>query len=286
VSEALLSPIVPSLLVGALAGTHAATWGMYKDSAYEGFSVRKYFRSVLLGMAVAVALPSLRPVDPTTPHGFVVLFGLTYVLERLLVEWTKVFLRREDQSKYFIPMQFAIGGRVVRNPWYRLAAGLLYAGGIVLVVRLVEGLAPLTRSSWMVAVALGGLGGLVCALGGAWKDAPLEGFSFFKFLRSPGIAAAWAGLLALLTRDPVALSFGALGYSIATIETYKKFYRPLEPPGKFDGKPVRFPQMLAWRRRFVPLYLAVSGTVVTVFAAALRDAASGRPTLASILAGQ
>src|SRR3954453_5384896 len=30
------------------------------------------------------------------------------------------------------------------------------------------------------------------AVGGAWKDAPIEGFSGWKFLRSPAIATAWA----------------------------------------------------------------------------------------------
>lgn len=279
-------PFLATLLVGVLAGTHAATWGMYKDSAYEGFSTRKYLRSIALGCVAALMIPQLRPIEGRALGGLVVLFGLTYVVERVLVEWSKLFIRREDQSKYFIPMQFAIGGQVVRSPWLRLGAGVLYAGGIYLVVLLVDSMAGLTGRSWAAAVAMGGLGGLVCAIGGAWKDAPLEGFSFFKFLRSPGISAAWAGLMALLTRDPVALTFGALGYSIATIESYKKFAHPHKPPGKFDGKQLRFPEMLTWRRRFVPLYLGISGAVLATFAMALSGAVPALPELAAILVWQ
>ena len=41
-------------------------------------------------------------------------------------------------------------------------------------------------------VAVGGLGGWISAFGGAWKDAPKEGFQIFKFFRSPIIASLFA----------------------------------------------------------------------------------------------
>ena len=43
---------------------------------------------------------------------------------------------------------------------------------------------------------VGGTGGWLTAVGGAWKDAPVEGFSGWKFLRSPAVATGWALLLA------------------------------------------------------------------------------------------
>ena len=44
-----------ALGIGLLAGAHTSTWGMYKDSPYEGFAWRKYFRSVAVSALVALA---------------------------------------------------------------------------------------------------------------------------------------------------------------------------------------------------------------------------------------
>ena len=53
----------------------------------------------------------------------VVLFGLAYALERGVVEVWKTFVREEDQSKYFIAMQFSIRGVPVASRGARLTAG-------------------------------------------------------------------------------------------------------------------------------------------------------------------
>ena len=45
-----------------------------------------------------------------------------------------------------------------------------------------------------------------------------------------------------------------LGYTIATIETYKTFFFPNKPRGKFAGKPILFPKMLKKRRLVAVLY--------------------------------
>src|SRR5262245_57717928 len=98
-----------ALLVGSLSGTHAAIWGMYKDSIHEGFEWPRFMRSVVLGAACAGALQFLfaSHLPLPTPHALFVLFGLSYGSERALVEIWKTFVRDEDQSKYFIPMQFS-----------------------------------------------------------------------------------------------------------------------------------------------------------------------------------
>jgi hypothetical protein len=268
---------IVAVLVGALAGLHAATWGMYKDSLYEGFSWRKYGRSVAVGALAALALQALLPGDLYGAAGVVVLFGLTYVAERGLVEWHKSFVRVEDQSKYFIPMQFAVGGQVVHGRATRLIAGLVYAGalaaiamGLLAVERRALSLHPVA-----VALLLGSIGGWVSALGGAWKDAPKEGFQLFKFFRSPAIAAGFGLLLSTLTHSYLAIAFGGLGYSIATIETHKKFRRSLEAPGKFAGTPVRFPEMVVRRRPFAVVFASVWALVLAAMAVALAGPADG-----------
>jgi hypothetical protein len=89
-------------------------------------------------------------------------------------------------------------------------------------------------------VLVAGLGGWLTAVGGAWKDAPVEGFSGWKFLRSPVVATAWAVILSRFTDDWVLLTMAAAGWSVISIETYKTFLTGGRPPGKFADKPVRF----------------------------------------------
>jgi hypothetical protein len=189
----------------------------------------------------------------------VLLFGVTYVVERALAEIYKTFLREEDQSKYTIPMQFAVRGRVVKSRMLRAALGIGYFALMLLSVGLlVSYQRTLARSPSIVEVALlGALGGWVSAFGGAWKDAPVEGFQTLKFFRSPAIAGLWALALAQLTTDLAIVMLASTGYTVATTETYKTFFFPSQPRGKFADKPVRFPAMLRLRRRVVPVYAAI-----------------------------
>ena len=72
-----------------------------------------------------------------------------------------------------------------------------------------------------------------------WKDAPIEGFSGWKFLRSPAVAASWAMPIFFLTTNWVALLLASGGFAVASIETYKTFLTGDRPPGKFSGRSVR-----------------------------------------------
>ena len=248
-----------ALLVGLAAGTHAATWGMYKDSVYEGFSKGKYLRSILLAGVLAIVAERVLELAMTRAGSLVVLFGVTYALERGAFEFYKVFIRKEDQTKYFIPMTFAVGGKIVRNPWLRLLAGaayLLLIGSVITGVHFLDRARPALPGPLLV-ILIGSAAGWLSAIGGAWKDAPLEGFQLLKFFRSPAIASGFAVLMSLLTANYVLISLGALGFTIATIETYKKFFNRYKAPGKFDGKPVRHPEMYRKRKRFVPVYVSL-----------------------------
>jgi hypothetical protein len=115
--------------IGLVAGIHAATWGMYKDAPHEGFSRRKFARSPVLGAVLAPGVSAAALLDPRRAGDMVLLFGVTYALERALAEIYKTFLRQEDQGKYFIPMQLHVLGKVVQSRAARLAAGLLYTTG-------------------------------------------------------------------------------------------------------------------------------------------------------------
>ncbi|RMF56064.1 MAG: hypothetical protein D6748_14295 [Calditrichaeota bacterium] len=258
-------------LIGLLAGLHTSTWGMYKDAPYEGFTWKKYFRSTLLSTLIALVVEAVVKMDLSQAPNMVVLYGFTYVIERAMLEFYKTFLREEDQSKYFIPMQFSVKGEVVENRAIRLGVGFLYFVGVCLVVYGIYALqkANLGTTGLIIVLAIGSIGGWISALGGAWKDAPKEGFEILKFFRSPVMALLYALMLAHFTTNYLFISMGGLGYTIGTIETYKTFFFPSKPRGKFAGKEIKFPEMLEKRQRFIPLYagiwLIVIVTIIIAF---------------------
>jgi hypothetical protein len=251
---------------------------MYKDAPHEGFTLGSYSRSAMLGTVIGALFGVFYPLDAASPAGAGVLFGAIYAVERAMAEVYKTFLRQEDQSKYTIPMQFAVLGVPVRSRLLRVLLGAAYLGALLGLTVLVTGYqreggaAP----SIFTRVLIGSAGAWISALGGAWKDAPVEGFQTLKFFRSPLLGMAWALVLAPLTGNLVLLALATTGYTIATTETYKTFFWPSRPRGKFAGKPIRFPAMLRARQRVVPLYVAIWLAVLIAIGAGLRlEAANG-----------
>ncbi len=168
-----------------------------------------------------------------------VFVGLIYAVERLATELWKSFLREDDQEAYAIPMRIAILGRTVDGQVSRYLMGIGVLVAVVVMALAAAALQPADGGSLSLLVLVGGIGGWLTAVGGAWKDAPVEGFSGWKFLRSPVVATAWTIMLLPFTQDWVALTFAAAGLSVLSIETYKTFFTGGRPPGKFDGKPMR-----------------------------------------------
>ncbi len=272
-----MTELLVASATGLAAGLHSATWGMYKDAPHEGFSWGTYWRSPILATGIALALAFATDLDVTGPGGIAVLFGVTYGLERAFLEIYKTFLRDEDQSKYTIPMQFSVRGKVVESRRLRLTVGALYVMAELLILSAIYWLQhngpamPLLVTVFLV----GSAGGWISAVGGAWKDAPVEGFLIFKFFRSPGIAFLYGIFIASLTVNHVFIFLGAIGYTVATIETYKTFFLPHRPRGKFVGKTARFPEFLRTRYRFAPLYVLIWIGVLAAGVSALAGPRSG-----------
>jgi len=265
------------LVVGALTGLHAATWGAYKDARFEGFRPAKFVRSVVLGIGVAVPVGRLSGMDVT--DGLLVVIGLSYAAERLSTEWWKAILREDDQGAYTIPMRLAVRGRTVDAPIAR------YAVGLAVLVSLATALAAtvfaqsqLPGMPGKLLVVLGGIGGWLTAFGGAWKDAPVEGFQLAKFFRSPVVATAWALVLVAFTSQLAVLAVAAGGLSVASIETYKTFLNG-GAPGKFGDKPVRFASV-GVRRTCRTMHGSLYALMTLLLAAGFFSAAfptAGRP---------
>ena len=253
-----LPHLLTALVVGVVAGLHFSTWGMYKDSPHEGFAWPKYFRSPLVGALMAVIAYVIARPDLGHATTLVVFFGSAYVLERGAVEFWKTFLRNEDQSKYFIPMQFAVFGNVVHGKGRRLVVGAIIAAAVIFIFLGVHWtLRGSATLSIPVVLAVGSISGWISAFLGAWKDAPVEGFQPLKFVRSPLWTAFYALVLASFTTSILAVIMAALGFTIATLETYKTFFFPSKPRGKFAGKPVQHPYMLERRKPFAVLYVSI-----------------------------
>jgi hypothetical protein len=242
------------LLLGILAGLHAASWGGYKDSPFEGFHLRSFLRS----QVVAVLASALLALWQGFGTGVIASLGAVYALERLATEWWKAIVRNDDQSAYTIPMRLAVGGRPVQHTVVRYCVG----GSVVLALVAAAAALETVESTLgqaqpaVLAITVGSAGGWATAVGGAWKDAPIEGFSAFKFVRSPLVATAWAIPLTFLTSQPVLLLLASGGFAVASIETYKTFFTRGRPPGKFAGRPVLY-RLPTIRRRLGRLHAAL-----------------------------
>jgi hypothetical protein len=129
--------------------------------------------------------------------------------------------------------------------------------GVFLAIRALEDRFGTTWPRWLTVLTVGSFFGWISAFGGAWKDAPVEGFETFKFFRSPAVAATWAFIVSLFTSSWPIIAIAAEGFTVASIETYKTFFFPNKPRGKFAGKPILHPEHLSRRRAFVPLYATI-----------------------------
>lgn len=259
--------------VGLLSGAHAAIWGMYKDSVYEGFGARCFVRSIIVGAVAAVAIQMSIDLPLPAPAAIVVLFGLAYAAERGIIEVWKTFIREQDQSKFFIPMAFCVGGVPVAKRGVRLAAGAAYVSVVLLCLLAVAQLdpgavgSPSPSASGLVGLTVG----IIIAIGGAWKDAPKEGFEPLKFFRSPLVAAAFALALSSLCESYLQIAVASIGYERASVETYKTLFTRGKAPGKFTGKPELYPEMRTHRGRAVPVFLGIWVVVLVSTAIALGE---------------
>ena len=265
-----------SILTGLAVGVHNATWGMYKDAPHEGFTWSTYFRSVIAGLIFGPLLHYIFGLDLLNPANIFLLFGATYSLERITMEVYKTFIRVEDQSKYFIPMQLSAFGKPVKSYPARLLFGVLYVATLLAITYAIYILNNKYQSGAIninpfLLLLPCSIFGWISAFGGAWKDAPLEGFETFKFFRSPSVAYFYAFIASIFTMNLIIITLCSIGFTIASIETYKTFFFLDKPRGKFQGKPIDFPEIIEFRKKFVPVYVGIWILVLACFVLGLMD---------------
>ena len=230
--ECILGVWAPFIII-VISGLYTSLWGAFKDSPYEGFKPWTFPRSVYFHVVIFAVLTSVAPFDQ--PFGELKLFQMFFLimgLERFLAELYKGFFRTEDQSKYFVPSRITFLGHYVESDRVRYGVGSLLVSGVCALALVPT---PLTSFWSFLAVAYGS--GLVVSLGGAYKDAPFEGFQWLKFQRSAVVLSAASPLFYFLRDPETPITVGFLIYMNGGLERflveYYKTYIQRNMSGKF-----------------------------------------------------
>ena len=255
-----------SFITALVSGLYTCLWGVFKDAPYEGFKPKTFPRSMYFHVAIFLPLYFIPYFSAQFQQlGLVQIFFLIMGLERFLAEIYKGFFRTEDQQKYFVPSRIAFFGRSVTSDFLRYGAGALIVA-IVFAFLLIA--API-KSFWGY-LATGYCTGLLVALGGAYKDAPFEGFKWLKFQRSGVVLAALSPLFYFLgsPEHPVGLGFLIYmngGLERFTVEYYKTYIQR-NMSGKFQPNLPRIQRELDTRERFHYAALAIIAGLAALYA--------------------
>ncbi len=169
-SVGTLSSIAFIVIIGLVAGFHAALYGAYKDSPHESFLVRRFVRELVFSTSAAAVLAALRLADGQT---LFIIYLSVFALSRIITEFWKLFLRVEPQDGYRIPTQIHWVKGVMNNPIIRLAMGIGFVSGIYGCYCLFRTL-PKSLPSTAIGLIVGGGIGLAEAMAGAYKDGTIE----------------------------------------------------------------------------------------------------------------
>lgn len=254
-----------ALVVTIFSGLYTSLWGAFKDSPYETFKPKTFPRSIYFNVAILVALYFIPYFSENLARlGLVQVFFLIMGIERFVAELYKGFFRTEDQAKYFVPSRITFFGSYVDSDLLRYAAGALIVAGVFSFL-LIE--VEVTSLTGYLLAAYGT--GLLVALGGAYKDAPFEGFKWLKFQRS-GLVLALCSPLFYLLSDPLdPLHVGFLiymngGLERFAIEYYKTFIQR-NMSGKFRPDLRRIEEFVDRREKFHYMALAIMAVLVAVY---------------------
>lgn len=249
-----------------VSGAYTSLWGAFKDGPYEGFKPKTFPRSVYFHVAIFLPLYFLPIFSTHVGHlGLIQLFFLVMGIERFLAEIYKGFFRTEDQSKYFVPSRITFFGRYVESDLLRYGVGTVIVA-IVFAFLLVD--LPITGFWSYLAVAYAT--GCIVALGGAYKDAPFEGFKPLKFQRSGTVLAVLSPLFYSLADPENPLPLGFLIYMNGGLERfsveYYKTYIQRNMSGKFRPDLARIQKQLDTRERFHYAALVIIAALALLYA--------------------
>lgn len=253
--------IYQHLIAGALGGMLVANWNSFKDSPWEGFKAIKYVRSPLFGMVASLLIYTLISYYGSPDFfEFGTLVFCIITIERIFGEAYKGFFRKNYHIEFKTGFKFYNLARFVKSYSARVLFGVLF---VILVTYMFLHLNKLFFDLLAGRVGVvtygmvvGLLGGIVCALSGALKDVPWEGFLIKKFIRSPFAGLVGGGIVAFLSKDTFYLFLAAPGIERAFVETYKTFWKE-GVRGIFEDKKPKYEKWFAKRIIFKIGFFAI-----------------------------
>jgi hypothetical protein len=250
------------MLLGFLAGLHAACYGAYKDSPFERFKIIRYLREIALATSLAVIFFILFPFIYS--QSFTIFFLVVLAWSRIITEVYKLFIRVEPQDNYLIPSQVHFFRTVVQKKSLRLLLAL-FAGLILLIIYLFAKVTSNLFSNNISGLFIGALSGIATAFGGGYKDGLFQGFLLLKFFRSPFFGAIGGFLLSNFTNSLPLLFFGAIGFERMISECYKGFLKSGYSPGKFNLKTAPHPEYFQKRKFLIGPYVVTWIVFISLF---------------------
>jgi hypothetical protein len=261
-----MNSVVPALSISALSGLYTSAWGAFKDGPYEGFRSQTFPRSIYFSLGIALFLC----YGPAGVGGHFLKLHLFHVflsvmgLERMLTEVHKACFRSNDQSMFMIPQRMTLLGRQVESDLLRVSTGVVLMGIIFIIPFL-----SITVSSLRGFILTGFLTGAFISAGGAYKDAPFEGFDPRKFFRSAIVLVIASPAIWLLGKVELGFLIYAFGGLERMLVEYYKSYVVRSVPGKFRPELPRIEDAF-FRNRYKLHYVALGlmGLVGVLYAQA------------------
>lgn len=250
------------ILLGFIAGLHAACYGAYKDSPFERFKIIRYFREIALATSLAVIFFIFFPFIYS--QSFTIFFLFVLAWSRIITEAYKQFIRVEPQDNYLIPSQVHFFRTIVQKKSLRLLLALL-VGLIFLPIYLFAKIISNSFSNSLSGLFIGALSGIATALGGGYKDGSFQGFILLKFFRSPFFGAIGGFLLSNFTNSLPLLFFGSIGFERMISECYKGFLKSGYSPGKFNLKTAPYPEYFQKRKLLIGPYVVTWVIFILLF---------------------
>lgn len=247
-----ISGVLIVLAIGLAAGLHGASYGAYKDSPHESFLLRRFVRELVFATVIAAVMGG---AGLCRGQSLFIIFLSVFALARVATEFWKLFLRVEPQQDYRIPTQIHCVKGVVNNPIVRLLMGIGFVAGIYGCFSLFR-LLPHSLNWQVTGMIVGGGIGLAEASCGAYKDGTIEGFSFYKFLKSPTFGALSGLIVSFHTTSLAFLLLAAIGSMRMFLELFFKMIVRGYAPGKFKSMVGPFQEWMTKRRQFIAPYAA------------------------------
>jgi len=246
-------PLSSAFAVSIISGLYTSLWGAFKDCPYEDFKPKTFPRSIYFHVIIFSALyflPFFR--DKFSQLNSIQIFFLVMGIERAVAEFYKGFYRTENLDKYAVPSRISFFGKYIKSDLLRYFAGTLLIAGTFSLSFL-----DYKIYSWWQFFIVSYSAGMAVAFGGAYKDAPFEGFSWLKFQKSSSVMGIVSPVFYFM--GEIQLGFLILmcfGLERFLVEYYKT-YVLRNMSGKFRADLVKIKKQLDTREKFHYSALAI-----------------------------